>query len=149
MKAGEVAHLISASYFAAVRAKKLHMRETNLFSSPAHKFFSVQAQDLVFCTLVPFPQLCLFEEDEIRLSSNQKLANALPLAKQELAEAEMDVESRKRKLPKGTSKYQAAWILDEDFSSDEEIEEVDLQVRRIFEHRKGRRKPQKGQKLRG
>ena len=37
----------------------------------------------------------------------------------------MEVESRKRRLPKGTSAYQAAWILDNDFS-DEETEEVDL-----------------------
>ena len=44
---------------------------------------------------------------------------------QELAAAAMEVESRKRRLPKGTSAYQAAWILDNDFS-DEETEEVDL-----------------------
>ena len=37
----------------------------------------------------------------------------------------MEVESRKRRLPKGTSAYQAAWILDNDFS-DEETEEVNL-----------------------
>ena len=40
--------------------------------------------------------------------------------------AEMDVDTKKRRLPKGTSAYQAAWILDNDFS-DEETEEVDLQ----------------------
>ena len=38
----------------------------------------------------------------------------------------MDVDVKKRRLPKGTSKYQAAWILDDQFS-DEETEEVDLQ----------------------
>ena len=32
----------------------------------------------------------------------------------------------KRMLPKGTSAYQAGWILDNDFS-DEELEEVDVQ----------------------
>ena len=37
----------------------------------------------------------------------------------------MDVDVKKRRLPKGTSAYQAAWILDNDFS-DSETEEVDL-----------------------
>ena len=41
---------------------------------------------------------------------------------QEMAEAE---NGQKRLLPKGTSAYQAGWILDNDFS-DEELEEVDL-----------------------
>ncbi len=38
----------------------------------------------------------------------------------------MDVDVKKRRLPRGTSEYQAAWILDDHFS-DEETEEVDLQ----------------------
>lgn len=38
----------------------------------------------------------------------------------------MDVDVKKRRLPKGTSEYQAAWILDDHFS-DEETEEVGLQ----------------------
>lgn len=45
---------------------------------------------------------------------------------QEFEEAKMDIDAKKRRLPKGTSEYQAAWILDNDFS-DEETEEVDLQ----------------------
>jgi len=41
---------------------------------------------------------------------------------EELAEAEKNASMRKRRLPKGTSDYQAAWIVDDDFSdiSDEE-----------------------------
>ena len=45
---------------------------------------------------------------------------------QEFADAQMDMDVKKRRLPKGTSEYQAAWILDDHFS-DEETEEVDLQ----------------------
>lgn len=41
---------------------------------------------------------------------------------EELAEAEKNAAMRRRRLPKGTSDYQAAWIVDDDFSdiSDEE-----------------------------
>ena len=45
---------------------------------------------------------------------------------QEITDAKMDVDVKKRRLPKGTSEYQAAWILDDHFS-DEETEEVGLQ----------------------
>ena len=38
----------------------------------------------------------------------------------------MDVDVKKRRLPRGTSEYQAAWILDDHFS-DEETEEIGLQ----------------------
>lgn len=47
------------------------------------------------------------------------------LLAQELADAAMEAETRTRRLPKGTSAYQAAWILDDDFS-EEETEEVVL-----------------------
>ena len=43
-----------------------------------------------------------------------------------MKDAAMDADAKKRRLPKGTSEYQAAWIVDDDFS-DEDTEEVDLQ----------------------
>lgn len=42
---------------------------------------------------------------------------------QEMAEAE-EAAKKKRKVPKGTSVYQAAWILD-DYGDDEEADEAD------------------------
>ena len=45
---------------------------------------------------------------------------------QEYADASTNIDTKKRRLPKGTSEYQAAWILDNDFS-DEETEEIELQ----------------------
>ena len=46
---------------------------------------------------------------------------------QELAAAGMDVDIRRRKVPKGTSEYQAAWILD-DFEGDSEEEAETLEA---------------------
>lgn len=44
---------------------------------------------------------------------------------QELAEAEAEAKARKRRLPKGTSDYQAAWIIDDNFSDASEDDDDD------------------------
>lgn len=44
---------------------------------------------------------------------------------QEFKDAAMDVDVKKRRLPKGTSEYQAAWIVDDEFS-DEETDDADV-----------------------
>lgn len=44
---------------------------------------------------------------------------------QELADAEAEAKARKRRLPKGTSEYQAAWIIDDNFSDASEEDDDD------------------------
>lgn len=44
---------------------------------------------------------------------------------EELAEAERNAKARKRRLPKGTSDYQAAWIVDDEYGSDVSEDEDD------------------------
>ena len=44
---------------------------------------------------------------------------------EELAEAKAQQRVRRRRLPKGTSEYQAAWIVDEDDDDDKEYDEYD------------------------
>ena len=46
------------------------------------------------------------------------------LCPQEMAEAE-EAAKRKRKVPKGTSAYQAAWILDDDGTVEEDADEYE------------------------